>query len=117
VQAGGQLFEEPFAAFLGGERFGLGIQDGVVDLDAVALVQLDQQGAHVGHVAGLLVQHQRLQFVGGGGKLVGVGVVHPHGGWAMRVGSGLVDDAGAPTHRWPPCCGALGASCASSDYP
>jgi hypothetical protein len=67
-------------------------------------------------MAGLLVQHQRLQFVRGGLELAGIGVVDPHGGWAVRVGSMLVDDAGAPSHRWPPCWRALGAP-ALGDYP
>jgi len=107
VQPGGQFLEEPCAALLGGDLLGLGVQQAVLNRNAIALIEFDQQGAHVAEVAGLLVQHQRLQLVRGGLELVGIGVVDPHSGWAVRVGSVLVDDAGAPSHRWPPCCGAL----------
>jgi hypothetical protein len=105
VEAGRQLLEEPLAAFPAGYLLCPGIQHVVLDLDAVALVAVDQQGAHVGEMAGQLMQHQRLELAGGGGELVGVGVVHPHGELTVRAGSGVVDDAGSPTHRWPPYCG------------
>jgi hypothetical protein len=105
VQAGGHVLQEPVAALQQRQVVGLGVQLGVGDLDAVTRMQLGERGVHLGQVAGLLVQRQRFEFAGGGLELVGVGVVHPYGGWAVRVGSVLVDDGCGPTHCWPPCCG------------
>jgi hypothetical protein len=62
VDAGGQLPEEPFGAFLGVHVLGLGVQKGVVDGDAVTLVQLNHHRPHVGKAAGLLVQQVRFQL-------------------------------------------------------